>query len=118
MAKVSLAGFTDDFGSFHPHRKVLLKVNVFCINRIVKAWPAGMAVEFGTGGKKRRVADGAFVHAAIVIIGVFAGKRRFRSFEKANVILFGREFFLGFVLILTVHASILTFFRETEALAS
>ena len=76
MAKMAAATTAMHFGADHAKRHVAC----FCdgmFERGIKAWPAGMTVEFGAGGKQLKLASGTGKASGPVFVVERAAARPF-----------------------------------------
>lgn len=96
MPQVRTAVPAQDFRPHHAQARVRLFFYVAFCNHIIKTRPAGLRIEFRITGKEWHSAGNTDIRASLVIVGVFAGIRRLRSFQKTNIVLLGREFVFYF----------------------
>ena len=91
MAQMRVAVGAADFGAHHEERAVLVLAHRVRAHRLVKARPAGAAVELRVRGKQRPVTAHAGVNALVLGVPVRPGKGALGAVLAGDVILLGRQ---------------------------
>lgn len=97
------AGGAFNLCSIHPHTCVNFRFYIRMIGRIPEAGPTGATVKFCIAFEEPRPAHDTYIHAGLMIIRVFATKRRLGAFEEADIVLLRREFFFHVIQFCFVH---------------
>src|SRR5262245_61450820 len=114
MAEVSAAGAALHFSPAHAVATIFLSLQVFGLDRLIKARPSGAGFELGVRLEQLVVARHALIDAFLLRTGVLSGERALRSFLATDVKLFGSQFLSPFFIRLIhflIHTVILSLKR-------
>ena len=85
---------THNLGSCHSHIGIRCRFYVAASYNVIEPRPAGPTLKLRVAPKQRGPTGNAYVCAWLMVVRIFAGEGRLRTFQKADVVLLGREFFL------------------------
>src|SRR3990172_5174964 len=92
------------FGAAHEETAAFLFSDVFGLHGCIKTRPAGAGIEFGVGTEKIRTTADALVNALVLAVVVAACERTLGAFLTRDLVLFRRQDFFPFRVVLVYLA--------------
>lgn len=96
VAQMCAAFAAHDLGALHAVGVVFFGFHVFLNDGLEEAGPTGAGFKLRIGIEQFVAAGRAFVYARLLGLVVLAGERTFGALHAADLVLFGRQFFLPF----------------------
>lgn len=96
MTEVSVTSGADVFRPHHAERHVTFVEDVIAVDRLPEARPAGAGLEFGGGGKERKITPGANEYSGAFFFEQGTGEGAFGAGFTQDAVLGRRQFLAPF----------------------